>query len=52
MKKIWVILAVALLGACQTVDVFFPKESATKAADRIISDVWQPAGKPVSKEPK
>ena len=52
MNKVWIILTVMLLGACQTVDVFFPQESANKAADRIISEVWQPVGKPASKELK
>ncbi len=52
MNKVWVALTVFLLGACQTVDVFFPAESARKAADRVIDTVWQPVSKPVSKEQK
>lgn len=42
MNKVFIALAVFLLGACTTVDVYFPAASATKAADKIINDVWQP----------
>lgn len=30
----------ALLGACVTINVYFPAAAAEKAADRIIDDVW------------
>jgi len=35
-----------LLGACVTVNIYFPAAAAERAADRIIEDVWgeQPAG--------
>ncbi len=52
MNKGWIVLTVFLLGACKTVDVFFPEESATKAADRVIDEVWQPVKKPAPKEQK
>lgn len=42
MNKVWIALVVFTLSACATVDVYFPAASATKAADKIINDVWQP----------
>lgn len=31
----------ALLGACVTINIYFPAAAAEKAADRIIDEVWQ-----------
>lgn len=39
------LLALVLLTACVTINVYFPAAAAEKAADRIIEDVWGPAGK-------
>ena len=52
MNSVWIALMVFLLGACQTVNVFFPEASATRAADKIIDEVWQPVNKPTAKESK
>jgi uncharacterized protein YdbL (DUF1318 family) len=32
------------LGACVTINVYFPAAAAEKAADKIIEDVWGPGG--------
>ncbi len=34
------VTAALLLGACVTINVYFPAAAAEKAADRIIEDVW------------
>ncbi len=34
--------ALCLLGACVTINVYFPAAAAEKAADRIIEEVWGP----------
>jgi hypothetical protein len=51
------IVAGALLGACVTINIYFPAAAAEKAADRIIEEVWQlkeggapAAAKPVPEE--
>lgn len=49
-----------LLGACVTINIYFPAAAAEKAADRIIDEVWQlrqsapatPPATPVGKEPQ
>ena len=39
----WIGLGLALvLGACVTINVYFPAAAAEKAADRIIDEVWAP----------
>lgn len=38
--------AVLLLGACVTINVYFPEAAAEKAADRIIDQVYGADGKP------
>lgn len=35
------LLAGASLGACVTINIYFPAAAAEKAADRIIDEVWQ-----------
>jgi hypothetical protein len=30
-----------LLGACVTINIYFPAAAAEKAADKIIDEVWQ-----------
>ena len=47
------------LGACVTINIYFPAAAAERAADRIIDEVWQlkpgdkaPAGKPDAAAPK
>lgn len=43
-----------LLGACVTINVYFPAAAAEQAADRIIEDVWgrqPPAAKPDAGSP-
>jgi uncharacterized protein YdbL (DUF1318 family) len=39
--------AVLLLGACVTINVYFPEAAAEKAADRIIEQVYGAEGQPV-----
>ncbi|MCE1172152.1 MAG: hypothetical protein LWW84_12675 [Azovibrio sp.] len=44
-----VLMAVSLLSACVTINIYFPAAAAEKAADRIIDEVWQlqpPAAQP------
>ena len=42
MKKNIVLLTLAsLLGACVTINIYFPAAAADKAADKIIEEVWQ-----------
>jgi hypothetical protein len=33
--------AVLVLGACVTINIYFPAAAAEKAADKIIDEVWQ-----------
>jgi hypothetical protein len=35
------LLATMLLGACVTINIYFPAAAAEKAADKIIDEVWQ-----------
>ncbi len=30
-----------ILGACVTINIYFPAAAAEKAADKIIEDIWQ-----------
>lgn len=39
------------LGACVTINIYFPAAAAEKAADKIIDEVWQVPGKPGEKRP-
>lgn len=43
MNKIWAVLPLAsiMLGACVTINIYFPAAAAEKAADKIIDEVWQ-----------
>ena len=49
-----VLIGCGTLGACVTINIYFPAAAAERAADRIIEEVWQlkpesekpPAGKP------
>ena len=34
-------LSAAALGACVTINIYFPAAAAERAADRIIDEVWQ-----------
>lgn len=61
MKKNWLALPLAALalGACVTINIYFPAAAAEKAADKIIEEVWQipgvsiePANKPAAPEGK
>jgi hypothetical protein len=40
-KNIALIIAVAGLSACVTINIYFPAAAAEKAADKIIDEVWQ-----------
>lgn len=40
-KTIGVLLLVAFLSACVTINIYFPAAAAQEAADEIIDDVWQ-----------
>ena len=53
-SAIVVLLAAATLGACVTINIYFPAAAAERAADRIIDEVWQlkpDAAKPQSGKP-
>ena len=41
------------LGACVTINIYFPAAAAERAADRIIDEVWQlkPEAKPPAARP-
>jgi uncharacterized protein YdbL (DUF1318 family) len=39
-KNMLLVAGTFLLGACVTINVYFPAAAAEKAADRIIEDVW------------
>ena len=34
-------LSAVALGACVTINIYFPAAAAERAADRIIDEVWQ-----------
>lgn len=36
-----VVLLALALGACVTINIYFPAAAAEKAADKIIDEVWQ-----------
>lgn len=37
----WLVVGLAGLPACVTINIYFPAAAAEKAADRIIDEVWQ-----------
>ncbi len=37
----WLVVGLAALPACVTINIYFPAAAAEKAADRIIDEVWQ-----------
>ena len=45
MQRVETLVAVcvtaAALGACVTINIYFPAAAAERAADRIIEEVWQ-----------
>ncbi len=40
-KNIVLVLLLAGLSACVTINIYFPAAAAEKAADKIIEEVWQ-----------
>lgn len=53
------LMVMAMLSACVTINIYFPAAAAEKAADKIINDVWQlkdgeqvPATKPAPPQSK
>lgn len=41
------LLAIASLNACVTINIYFPAAAAEKAADKVIDEIWQvPAASP------
>lgn len=56
LRNITASLAAFALGACVTINIYFPAAAAERAADRIIDEVWQltpdsakpPAAKPAA----
>lgn len=56
MRNTWIVLplAVTLLSACVTINIYFPAAAAEKAADKIIDEVLQShKGEPsTAKEPQ
>ncbi len=53
-NRIWIATASLTLGACVTINIYFPAAAAEKAADKIIEEVWQTqkADQPAEKEQK
>lgn len=51
LHRSWLLSAAALLGACVTINVYFPAAAAEQAADRIIEDVWGGSAAPPAPEP-
>ena len=58
LSGITALLGAAALGACVTINIYFPAAAAERAADRIIDEVWQlnpdakpPAAKPAAAKP-
>jgi uncharacterized protein YdbL (DUF1318 family) len=43
-KSMFAIAALALLGGCVTINVYFPAAAAQKAADKVISNIIGPDG--------
>lgn len=41
LKSLSVLLLLAALSACVTINIYFPAAAAEKAADKIIDEVWQ-----------
>ena len=41
MKNWLILLTIAALSACVTINIYFPAAAAEKAADKIIDEVWQ-----------
>jgi hypothetical protein len=40
-KNMLLMLVLASLSACVTINIYFPAAAAEKAADKIIDEVWQ-----------
>lgn len=40
-KNIGLVILLAALSACVTINIYFPAAAAEKAADKIIEEVWQ-----------
>lgn len=36
-----IVASALMLGACVTINIYFPAAAAEKAADKIIDEVWQ-----------
>ena len=53
LSGITALLGAAALGACVTINIYFPAAAAERAADRIIDEVWQlnPEAKPAAAKP-
>jgi hypothetical protein len=58
LSTVTALLGALALGACVTINIYFPAAAAERAADRIIDEVWQlkpdaakpPADKPAAKQ--
>jgi hypothetical protein len=54
LRNITASLGAFALGACVTINIYFPAAAAERAADRIIDEVWQltpDAAKPPASKP-
>ena len=40
-RNMSLLVLIAGLSACVTINIYFPAAAAEKAADKIIDDVWQ-----------
>ena len=41
LSTVTALLGALALGACVTINIYFPAAAAERAADRIIDEVWQ-----------
>ncbi len=45
------VLSILLLGACVTINIYFPEAAAEKAADKVIDEVWGTQPRQENREP-
>ncbi len=53
MKHLVILGSALTLGACVTINIYFPAAAAEKAADKLIDEIWQvqKQGKPAPGAP-
>ncbi len=53
-RSLFGVLLILLLGACVTINIYFPAAAAEEAADKVIDEVWgrQPTGDEAAPDPR